>query len=119
MAGRGRHRAQRPNQHQLEITARLALGGKQRIGKHLPTDNLEAARLINHASGTFTSPKAVLALLLIARNFILLAIWVVPSRVVESIQRYSPVGSSTLRINANVIRACSRVAAPSTYSMLG
>ena len=48
--------------------------------------------------GTFTSPNEVLALLDMALSLVLLALCVAPSRVVASIQRYSPVGSNASRM---------------------
>ena len=52
------------------------------------------------AIGTFTSPNADFAFEEMARSFVLLALCVIPSRVVESINRYSPVGSNAARTNA-------------------
>ena len=70
-------------------------------------------------SGQPTMPMAVLPLLDSTRNFVLLAVWVIPIRVDESRKRYSPVGSNSIRMNRKQRRACSMLAAQSRYSAPG
>ena len=49
-------------------------------------------------SGQFTMPMAVFPLLDSTLRRVLLALWVMPMRVVESINEYPPIGSSSARM---------------------
>ena len=71
------------------------------------------------AQGVFTRPIAVLPLEPITLSRVLVDLWVIPMRVLESRKRYSPVGSSTDRANRNTILACSMEAAHRTDSVPG